>query len=122
MNGLRCTSRRAARRSNARLEQLDHEWDIERVLEANAASVSLAGFVLGATLSRKFLALPAVVSGFLLQHAIQGWCPPVPFFRRRGFRTAREIEEERIALKALREDFDGISQKSVPEIMEAVRR
>ena len=85
-----------------RLEQLDHEWDMERTLEANAATLAFTGVILGATVSRKFLALPALVTGFLLQHAIQGWCPPVPFFRRRGFRTAREIEEERMALKALR--------------------
>jgi hypothetical protein len=84
-----------------RLRELDHEWDIERTLEANAASVSLIGFALGATVSRKFLLLPAVVSGFLLQHAVQGWCPPLALFRRRGVRTAHEIEEERHALQAL---------------------
>ena len=48
------------------------------------------------------------MSFFLLQHAVQGWCPPVPFFRRRGVRTAREIEIERYALKALRGDFGPI--------------
>ena len=45
---------------------------------------------------------------FLLQHAIQGWCRPVPFFRKRGARTMREIDEERFALKALRGDFGPI--------------
>jgi hypothetical protein len=34
-------------------------------------------------------------SGFLLQHALQGWCPPVPLLRQLGFRTSYEIEEER---------------------------
>ena len=105
-----------------RLEQLEHEWDMERTLEANAASLALAGVVLGAAVNRRFLALPALVTGFLLQHAIQGWCPPVTFFRRRGFRTAREIEEERMALKALRNDFEHISQDNVAKLMEAVRR
>jgi hypothetical protein len=46
---------------------------------------------------------------FLLQHALQGWCPPVPFFRSRGVRTAREIDQERYALKALRGDFAKVS-------------
>ncbi len=32
-----------------RLEELDAEWDIERTLEANAATVSLVGVTLGAT-------------------------------------------------------------------------
>lgn len=90
---------------NRRLHELDREWDIERALEANAATLALAGTLLGAFADRRFLLLPAAVTGFLLQHALQGWCPPVPFFRKRGFRTAREIEIERIALKALRGDF-----------------
>ncbi len=88
-----------------RLVELDHEWDIERTLEANASSLALAGVVLGALVDRRFLVLPALVSGFLLQHALQGWCPPVPLFRRLGFRTEAEIDEERYALKALRGDF-----------------
>jgi hypothetical protein len=41
-----------------------------------------------------------VVGTFLLQHALQGWCPPVPILRRLGYRTAREIFEERLALLA----------------------
>lgn len=49
--------------------------------------------------------LPAAVSAFLLQHALQGWCPPVPFFRKRGVRTPAEIAAERNALKLLRGDF-----------------
>jgi len=48
------------------------------------------------------------VTAFLLQHAVQGWCPPLPVLRRLGFRTAREIEVERNALKALRGDFGHI--------------
>jgi len=88
-----------------RLDELDAEWDIERMLEANAASVVLLGCALGATVDRRFLVLPAIVGGFLLQHALQGWCPPLPVFRRLGVRTQSEIEEERMALKALRGDF-----------------
>jgi hypothetical protein len=91
-----------------RLSQLDHEWDIERTLEANAATVSLIGLALGATVDRRWFAFPAVVAGFLLQHAVQGWCPPVPVFRRLGFRTQTEIEQERYALKALRGDFRSV--------------
>jgi hypothetical protein len=88
-----------------RLAALDREWDIERVLEANASSLVLVGLGLGVFVDRRFLALPAFVAGFLLQHAVQGWCPPVPFFRKRGVRTEAEIGRERAALKALRGDF-----------------
>ncbi|MCE9555880.1 MAG: DUF2892 domain-containing protein [Planctomycetes bacterium] len=91
-----------------RLAQLDREWDIERLLEANASTAVLTGLALGATVDGRFFILPAVVAGFLLQHAIQGWCPPLPVFRRLGFRTAAEIAYERYALKALRGDFDNL--------------
>ncbi len=85
----------------ARLRELDEEWDIERTLEANAASVTLVAVLLGILVSRKWLLFPAVVAGFLLQHALQGWCPPLPLFRRLGVRTQAEIEAERCALKGL---------------------
>lgn len=39
--------------------------------------------------------------GFFLQHALQGWCPPLGLVRRLGFRTAHEIEAERHQLLAL---------------------
>jgi hypothetical protein len=91
-----------------RLAELEREWDIERVLEANAASISLIGLALGASVDRRFFALPGIVAGFLLQHALQGWCPPLPLFRRLGVRTQTEIEEERHALKALRGDYAGL--------------
>ena len=97
----------------ARLRELDREWDIERTLETNAAVVALAGTLLGVFYDRRFLALPALVSVFLLQHALQGWCPPVPFFRRRGVRTATEIDRERYALKLLRGDFDRAEDRLV---------
>ncbi len=88
-----------------RLKALDQEWDIERVLEANAASISLLGLGLGALYHRRWFLLQAAVAGFLLQHAIHGWCPPIPVFRRLGIRTPNEIQQERNALKALRGDY-----------------
>ena len=95
-----------------RIEELGREWDIERVLEANASAVALAGLAASTTISRKLLIIPALVAGFLLQHAIQGWCPPVPVLRRMGVRTADEIGRERHALRILRGDFEGIPKDS----------
>ena len=94
-----------------RLAELEEEWDIERTLEANASSLAFIGIVLGATVDKRWLALPAAVTAFLFQHATQGWCPPLPVLRRLGFRTAEEISQEKYALKALRGDFDGVSNK-----------
>lgn len=88
-----------------RISQLDKEWDIERTLELNAATLAITGTVLGFVVDKRWLALPIVVGAFLVQHAIQGWCPPLPIFRRLGFRTRPEIDKEKFALKALRGDF-----------------
>ena len=98
-----------------RLKELDQEWDIERTLEANASTIILSGLVLGATVDRRWFVLPGLVAAFLVQHAVQGWCPPLPILRRLGIRTAAEINEERYALKAIRGDFDGIAFEKNPQ-------
>jgi hypothetical protein len=97
-----------------RLWELDNEWDIERTLEANAAAFSLLGLTLALTVDRRWLALPIGVAAFLLQHVVQGWCPPVPVFRRLGFRTVAEIDEERYALKVLRATFKMLRPPTAP--------
>ena len=99
-------------RIDERLRALDREWDIERAIELNASTLALAGTALGITRDKRWLALPLLVTGFLFQHAVQGWCPPVPVLRRLGFRTSYEIDEERQALKALRGDFADTSSRS----------
>jgi len=93
-----------------RLFELEREWDVERVLAANAASLSLFGVLMGLLGRRAFYWLPGVVGGFLLQHAMSGWCPPVTLLRRLGFCTAGEIHREKYALKALRGDFSGVAR------------
>jgi hypothetical protein len=95
---------------DARLAELDREWDIERVVEANAAGIALGGLLLGVARHRGFLALPLGVAGFLLQHALLGSSAPVRFLRRRGIRTAVEIASERAALKSLRGDFAAVER------------
>src|SRR3954462_11882165 len=74
-----------------RIAMLEREWDMERVLEMNAAALAFAGLTLGLLHSKKWLIVPGFVLPFLFQHAVQGWCPPVPMFRRLGVRTRKEI-------------------------------
>ena len=93
-----------------KISELDHEWDIERMLQTNASVIGLAGLALGLAVNKKWLAVPGVVLPFLFQHAIQGWCPPVPIFRRLGFRTRKEIDREKFALKYLRGDFEKVRE------------
>jgi hypothetical protein len=84
-----------------RIQELDREWDIERALEVNASTLALTGLLLGVTVNRKWLLLPGAVLSFLLQHGLQGWCPPLPVLRRMGVRTRGEIDREKYELKAL---------------------
>ncbi|MGZ4957698.1 MAG: hypothetical protein ACXV7J_00475 [Methylomonas sp.] len=86
-----------------RIQLLDKEWDIERLLEVNASSLALGGLILGLKVNRKWFLLPGIVLPFLLLHGLQGWCPPLPLLRRLGVRTRGEIDREKYALKALLE-------------------
>jgi hypothetical protein len=92
----------------ARIHALEREWDMERVLILHASCLLLTGLLLGRTRDARWRLLPAAVGTFLLQHAVQGWCPPVFFFRRLGVRTRKEIDAERSAMKALRGDYDSL--------------
>ena len=104
----------------SRINELNREWDMERLLETNASAIAFTGLVLGLTHSKKWLIVPGIVSAFLFQHAVQGWCPPVPVFRRLGVRTRKEIEREKYALKVLRGDFEVGSLPRAEEALEAV--
>lgn len=90
---------------SARINCLNSEWDTERILEANAASIVIATTILGLTSNKYWFLLTGTVGAFLLQHALQGWCPPVPLIRKMGVRTAEEINNEKTVLKMIRRDF-----------------
>lgn len=94
-----------------RIEELEKEWSVERWLEANAAALAFTGTALGLTVNKKWFAVPLIVTGFLFQHAVQGWCPPLPALRRMGVRTRGEIDREKFALKHVRGDFAHLATK-----------
>jgi hypothetical protein len=105
-----------------RIDELDREWDMERLLETNASALAFTGLVLGVAHSKKWLIVPGIVLPFLFQHAVQGWCPPVPVFRRLGVRTRKEIDREKYALKVLRGDFaKGESLPSAEAALQSVK-
>ncbi len=120
---VRCASRPQG--IEGRLAELDREWDIERALEANASSLVVIGVLLGAFASPWFYWVPLLVGSFLLQHALQGWCPPVRLFRRLGLRTHAEIASERYALLLLRGDLcsrDLPQEDAAARVDEALRQ
>jgi len=67
-----------------RLAELDQEWDVERVLELNFSGVVLMGLTMGTLSSRKWRVLPVIAACFMVQHVLQGWCPPLAILRRLG--------------------------------------
>jgi hypothetical protein len=94
-----------------RLAELNKEWDVERLLQTNFAALSLVGIGLASKLDKRWALLALVVPAFMIQHAVQGWCPPLAVLRRLGIRTAKEINEERFALTSLRGDFDNLNNR-----------
>lgn len=96
--------------TSRRLEALDREWDIDRTIEAEAATMGLIGLALGTFVRPAFLALPATAAAAVFLFGSRGIYPLLPIFRRLGIRTAREIERERYAVKALRGDFDALPE------------
>lgn len=92
-----------------RLAELDQEWDVDRALMVNFAVAGAVTFTAGITRfatsspfgprRKGFLYFFGAQLGFLLLHGLAGWCPPASVFRRLGFRTQREIEVERAALR-----------------------
>lgn len=81
----------------ARLQELEKEWDIDRVLMANFGILVFAQ-LLAARNDKRWLWGPLTQTPFLFMHATLGWCPPMLWFRPMGFRTKFEIQAEREAL------------------------
>jgi hypothetical protein len=104
-----------------RIRDLEKEWSMERWLETNASALAFTGVTLGLVANKKWLFLPLLVTGFLFQHAVQGWCPPMPALRKFGVRTRSEIDREKFALKILRGDFDSTSSDGTANVSEILR-
>ncbi len=123
-NNIRYYSKQDKAVLSARIDELEKEWNMDRVLIANASALAGIGLVLGLTVNKRWLMLPGVVLTFLLQHGLQGWCPPLPLFRKFGVRSFKEIDRERFALKYLRGDFEDLTggPSNADKLFDAVSR
>jgi len=98
---------------HARLDELDREWHLDRALMAVFSVLgSVTAGVTMRSLKRRGTIGPVgylffTQMSFLMHHAVRGWCPPVAVLRRLGFRTAREISAERVALELRLANEDG---------------
>jgi hypothetical protein len=111
-----------------RLTELRHEWDVDRLLMAGGAVMGLVGLVARRPL-RTWLWLPAISFAWMLQQALVGTSPLTRRLRSQGLRGSREIQAERLALKALRGDFrrippitEGRDPSAVGHILDLINR
>lgn len=88
----------------ARLAELDREWTVDRAVMLNFGIVGAITAFKAMTNLRDHGRMGGwgllfwTQMGFLVHHALRGWCPPLPVLRRLGFRSAQEISAERVAL------------------------
>jgi len=90
---------------SGRLEQLDREWTAGRMTKVTLGVAIVVGFALTALLGPWWLLLPAVAAVFLLQYTVSRASWLTATFREMGYRTGCEVEQEKLALRALRGDF-----------------
>lgn len=89
----------------ARLAELEREWNVDRALMLNFAVIAGSAALLAMRSVKRrgsiggWGVLFFTQIGFLANHAIRRWCPPLPVFRRLGFRSEREIDAERAGLE-----------------------
>jgi hypothetical protein len=83
-----------------RLQKLDREWDVDRVMALGVAIATVVSSHRGRK-SWRWWALFRAQQAALLLHAAIGWSPPVAVMRRLGVRTQKEIDTERAVLTEL---------------------
>lgn len=94
-----------------RLAELDREWNVERMIEVEAPIMIGLGALLGLTRSPKWFGLSVFAAGMVIVHNTQGWYPLLRIFQRMGIRSQQHIEEERSALRVLRNDHQAYTKR-----------
>ena len=90
-----------------RIQELEKEWDLERVYELNSTFSELDGTLLGKILNKNHTKLPFSTITVLTQEKGESWNAPISHFKSLGYRSAEEIEAEKQALKALKEEIEA---------------
>jgi hypothetical protein len=103
-----------------RLRELESERSLESALAYGCSAATFAGVLFGLAGVRRWLIVAALASGLLLRETRRReGSPPLLLLRRLGLRTAREIDQERTALKLLRGDFGQLSGQNAEELATA---
>jgi len=88
-----------------RINQLEWEWTAGRMTKVTLGVTILLGFALTALLGPWWLILPAAAGLFLLQYLFSRTSWLGAMFHEMGYRRGCEVEQEKLALRALRGDF-----------------
>jgi len=91
-----------------RLAELEREWTAGRVTKAVIGVMIVVGLALTALLGPWWLILTAVAGFFLLQYLFDRTSWLGILFHQMGFRHGGEVDQEKMALKVLRGDFQHL--------------
>lgn len=84
------------------------------------STLALIGIALTIFVHEYWIILPILVLLFFLQHALQGWCPPLPIFRSMGKRARAELDREKYVQKVLKGDFNDVHRPGDPANAEKI--
>lgn len=104
-----------------RINILEKEWDIQRLVQSISSGIGLGSIILGVLGSKKWWFITTLATASSGIHAVRGWSPGTVALRRMGFRTRQEIDREKYALKALRGDFQEISEHKADMLDERIK-
>lgn len=99
---------------NQRLAELESETPLESVIHRSGGALTIAGLILFLIRGRRWWILPFAAAALQLHFSSTNRGPLVDFLRRRKFRSQRQIEAEKLSLRALRGDFSTIGQLQDP--------
>jgi len=105
-----------------RLQQLDREWTVGRFIKVSLAVIIGVGLALTFWVNPYWAVLPALAALCLLQYLFSRHSLLGELFRGFGFRPGCEIEQEKLALRALRGDFKRLPTLHDVEDREAISR
>jgi hypothetical protein len=97
-----------------RLEELSREIPMESIIYGQGALLSLVSVILVLLGRKKWSIVALLVSGLQLQFFHQRKNPFVPFLRKHGYRSEREIQAEKYSIEALRGDFAVFNEVHEP--------
>jgi len=91
-----------------RLAHLDHAWTAGRASKAVTGVMIVVGLALGLTVSPWWFVLPAAAGIVLVEYLFTRQSVLGVAFRAMGLPSGADVEQEKLALKALRGDFQHL--------------